>query len=212
MVCINTHVQSFTTINTLSYSSTLIEFLRNYPRTTPVLVLYYYFNFRDESTQTCENFVRSILQQLVQQLSEVPAQLKDLYMQHNSGSLRPSTKKLTACLISVAHELEYPVLLLGDAFDECSQWNPLWDFVSSIARSNCQNLHFLFTSRPEQCIGDCIGSLNIPSVSLVKCRGIASDIDSFIRESLWNSIRFSRISEEGKYKVHQSLTSRANGM
>jgi hypothetical protein len=152
------------------------------------------------------------MQQLVQLLPEVPTPLRDLYAHHSSGLLRPSTKELTTCLIAILNRLEYPVLLLGDAFDECSRWNQLWDFVSSIVRSNCKSLHFLFTSRPEQYIRDCAASLNIPSVNLIECQGITSDIHNFIRETVWNSFQFSRISVEGKYEIQESLTSRAKGM
>jgi hypothetical protein len=205
-------LKGFFTTNTPKYSSNLINHFRNESRMTHALVLFYYFNFRDESTQTCENFVQSIMHQLVHLLPDVPRVLIDLYTHHNSGSLRPSTKELTSCLITILSELDRPVLLLGDAFDECREWNQLWDFISAIVKGSCQSLHFLFTSRPEQYIGDSIASLNIPSIDLVTCIGISQDIESFISENVWNSLRFARISTEGKTEVANSLTTRANGM
>jgi hypothetical protein len=152
------------------------------------------------------------MQQLVYLLPDVPQPLVELYMHHNSGSLRPSTKELTACFISIIGKLTHQVLLLGDAFDECRQWNRLYHFVTAVTRSNCGSLRFLFTSRPEQYIADSVGSLHIPSVDLVKCEGIRGDIESFVRESVWNSHQFSKISEEGKSKIEDDLTERANGM
>jgi hypothetical protein len=156
--------------------------------------------------------VRSIMRQLVYLLPDVPQPLLELYMHHSSGSLRPSTKELTTCLITIISTLTHLVLLLGDAFDECSQWNLLWDFVDAVVESNCEPLHFLFTSRPEQHIEESVGSLHIPSIDLVKCRGIKCDIETFVRESVWNSRRFSKISEEGKCQIEDDLKKRANGM
>jgi hypothetical protein len=156
--------------------------------------------------------VRSIMRQLVHLLPDVPQPLLDLYMQHSSGSLRPSTKELTTCLVTIISTLAHLVLLLGDAFDECSQWNQLSHFVTAVVKSNCASLRFLFTSRPEQYIGDSVGSLHIPSVDLVRCEGITCDIQSFIWENVWNSHRFSRISEEGKSTIEEGLVSRAGGM
>jgi hypothetical protein len=156
--------------------------------------------------------VRSIMQQLVYLLPDVPQPLVELYKDHNSGSLRPSTKELTTCLIAIISKLTHLVLLLGDAFDECTQWNQLWDFVTAVVESNCKILRFLFTSRPEQYIGDSIGSLSIPSVDLTKCKGITRDIQKFVWENVWNSRRFYRISEEGKSMIEDGLMSRADGM
>jgi hypothetical protein len=119
---------------------------------------------------------------------------------------------LTTCLIAIIGELTHLVLLLGDAFDECSQWNHLWDFVDAVVESHCKPLRFLFTSRPEQHIEESVSSLHIPSVDLVKCTGIRCDIQSFVKESVWNSRRFSKISKEGKSKIEDDLTRRANGM
>jgi hypothetical protein len=152
------------------------------------------------------------MQQFVYLLPEVPQPLVELYMHHNSGSLRPSPKELATCFIAIISNLTHLVLLLGDAFDECSQWNHLSHFVTAVVKSNCESLRFLFTSRPEQYIGDSVGSLRIPSVDLVKCRGITRDIQSFVQENVWNSDRFYRISEEGKSMIEDGLTSRAGGM
>jgi hypothetical protein len=103
------------------------------------------------------------------------------------------------------------VRLFGDAFDECTDWNDLWYLLSTTAKTRCQGLRFLFTSRPEEYILDAAGSLDIPSVDL-DCEGINKDIKVFISDSLARDIRFARTSEKGKTLIHDSLISRANGM
>jgi hypothetical protein len=119
---------------------------------------------------------------------------------------------LTTCLLGVIRGLPR-VLLLGDAFDECSQWNTLWRFISEIVNSKTPSLHFLFTGRPEQNIEDVVRSLGIPTLDLSsKATELEVDIDTFVSESLEHDFRFSRISSKGKVLIRDSLTSRANGM
>ena len=171
--------------------------------------LYYFFNFRDTSTQTCENFLRSILSQLLHSLPEIPDSIKELYEQHNSGTLRPSVRNMTRCFITILNTLD-KVRLIGDAFDECTTWNDLWYFLTT-TKSRCSRLCFLFTGRPEVHIREATNSLHIPSVDL-DCQGINKDIETYISDSLVRDIRFVHISEEGKTLIHDSLISRANGM
>jgi hypothetical protein len=173
-------------------------------------VLYYYFNFRSGERQTCENLVRSLMYQLVYILEETPSAVKELYSSHNRGLSRPSIDELTTCLVAVIGTLE-EVHLLGDAFDECSQWNSLSKVVKEFAKSACPSLHFLFTSRPEQHIEDLVGALDIPSVDLT-CEELDRDIEKFVSETLQHDLRFLRIPDDGKTLIHDSLTIRSAGM
>ena len=190
-------------------SSTAIRRLEgdSYDRGIPHL--YYYFNFRDESTQTCENFLRSIISQLLNFLPVIPPPIKDLYLRRNSGKHRPSVKDLTDCFIAIIETLP-EVRLFGDAFDECMDWNNLWHFSSQIAKARSPSLHFLFTSRPERHIRDAVNSLNIPVVDLT-CPEMNFDIKIFVIEQL-DGPQFARISVDGKELVKENLTSRAGGM
>jgi hypothetical protein len=190
-------------------SSNLIRRLQAASRTRKILHIYYFFNFRDPSTQTCENFLRSILFQLLNSLPGTPEAIAELYSRHNSGTLRPSIRDMMDCFIAVVNELD-EVRLFGDAFDECIDWNDLWYFLSTTVKSRCPGLRLLFTGRPEVHILEAANSLDIPSMDL-DCEGIKKDIELYVSESLAD-IRFSRTLEEGKALIHDSLISRANGM
>jgi hypothetical protein len=172
--------------------------------------LYYFFNFRDPLTQTCEGFLRSILLQLLNSLPDIPDAFYELYSQHISGTLRPSVRDMTDCFITVVNTLD-EVRLFGDAFDECADWNDLWYFLSTSVKRRCPGLRLLFTGRPEVHIGDAAGSLHIPSVDL-DCEGIHKDIEAYVSNSLARDIRFARTLDEGKTLIRNSLISRANGM
>jgi hypothetical protein len=195
----------FQTLN----SSTVLTRLREDPSSRHIPHLFYYFNFRDPATETCENFLRSTLSQLLNFLPSVPLPLKELYERSNSGTLRPTTKDLTTCFIDIVKTLE-EVRLFGDGFDECSEWNALWTFLTRVCQSDCRSLRFLFTSRPERDIRDAVYSLNIPFVDLTRPE-MTVDIQKYITERL-ESPRFNRIHAGGRELIRETLTMKAQGM
>jgi hypothetical protein len=99
------------------FSSNLIRRLQVDSRTRKIP--HCFFNFRDTSTQTCENFLQSIFIQLIYSLPDIPDAISELYSRHNSGTLRPSVRDTTDCFIAVVNTLD-EVRLFGDAFDECA--------------------------------------------------------------------------------------------
>jgi hypothetical protein len=190
------------------YSSTVVQHLKDDYDVSQVPVLYYYFNFRDPCTESCENFVRSLLYQFLHYLPDVPPEVRQLYSRNASG--RPSTEEMTTCLIALIKR-EEEVRMLGDAFDECTQWNVLWKFLTKMAKSECPSLRLLFTSRPERQIEDVVNSLGIPSLDLRTV--MDGDIQQFIMETLENSARpICRLPEKAKDLIQENVTSRAGGM
>jgi hypothetical protein len=117
---------------------------------------------------------------------------------------------MTACLVAICKTME-EVRLFGDAFDECSEWNHLWHFLSSLVKSKCSSLRFIFTSRPERNIREAANSLGIPSMDL-RCDGIDQDIERLISDSLADDPRLQGISPDGKILVADKLVSGANAM
>jgi hypothetical protein len=117
---------------------------------------------------------------------------------------------MTDCIIALVNGLD-EVRLFGDAFDECTDWNNLWYLLSTTVKSRCPGLRFLFTGRPEVHIQEAVNALHIPSVDL-DCKGIDTDIEVFVSDSLEREICFAHISEVGKILIRMSLISQANGM
>jgi hypothetical protein len=119
-------------------------------------------------------------------------------------------KEMTTCFIDIVKTLE-EVRLFGDAFDECSQWNALWTFLSKLWKSQCHSLRFLFTSRPERDIRDAVNSLGIASVDLTRSE-TTGDIERYVTEGLEENPRFIRSPIEGRDLIRESLTTKAQGM
>jgi hypothetical protein len=101
------------------------------------------------------------LYQLLHCLPYVPQEVRQLYSRNASG--QPSTEEMTTCLIALIRR-EKEVRILGDAFDECTQWNVLWKFLTRMANSQCPSLRLLFTSRPEREIENAVNALGIPNL------------------------------------------------
>jgi hypothetical protein len=192
------------------FSSTLVNHLAQDSHSKNIPHLYYFFSFRYPSTQTCENFLRSILLQLVISSSDIPLPVKDLYLSHK-GTMEPSMKELTACFVNVVNSLP-EVRLFGDGFDECSQWNSLWHFLSKVSRGRCPSLRFLFASRPEQYIRDAVNTLNISTIDLTLCDEMNKDIVKYVSEVLEDNPRFSKIPIKGRELTYKTLVREADGM
>jgi hypothetical protein len=100
--------------------------------------------------QTCENFLRSILLQLLYSLPDTPLAIIELHSKCNWGTRRPSIEDMTDCFIAIIKTLN-EVWLFGEAFDECVDWNDLWHFLSITVGSKCRGLRFMF--RRDTCDG-----------------------------------------------------------
>jgi hypothetical protein len=118
---------------------------------------------------------------------------------------------MITCFLDIVEPMK-EVRLLGDAFDECNEWNDLWLFLCQISRRKCSSLRFLFTSRPEYRIREVVRALDIPTVDLSSYEEIDADITTFVSDDLQVNPRFSRTSDEGKELIRDSLISRANRM
>jgi hypothetical protein len=117
---------------------------------------------------------------------------------------------MTTCLIALISR-EKEVRILGDAFDECTQWNVLWRFLTRMVKSQCPSLRLLFTSRPEREIEDAVNALTIPTLDLRTA--MDGDIEQFITETLESSARsVSHLPENAKDLIRQHLVRRAGGM
>jgi hypothetical protein len=117
---------------------------------------------------------------------------------------------MTTCLIALIRR-EKEIRMLGDAFDECTQWNVLWKFLTKMAKSQCPSLRLLFTSRPEREIEDAVNALGIPSLDLRTV--MDGDIEQFVMETLENSARpICRLPEKAKNLIRDNLVRRAGGM
>ncbi|KEF62722.1 uncharacterized protein A1O9_00695 [Exophiala aquamarina CBS 119918] len=83
---------------------------------------YIYFNYRRADEQKIDNILSSILKQLCQSLAWIPADLKELYDQHQKYRTRPSLRNIMNTLHAICG-LNTRVFVIVDALDECHDIN-----------------------------------------------------------------------------------------
>jgi hypothetical protein len=87
-----------------------------------VEVAYVYFNFWQQSEQSVEALLASLLKQLTQRQPQMPDKLRKLFDQHQKKVTRPSLDEILDVLHLVISELSR-VFIVVDALDECPTTN-----------------------------------------------------------------------------------------
>src|SRR5947207_3526492 len=115
-----------------------------------VKLVYVYFDYKAQQTQTLTNVVESLLKQLVSQLETVPPELDALYEESIRKITRPETSKLSETLLSLLKG--FCTFAVFDALDECSEKHQakILSLFSDLQKSACR---LLVSSRPHiQCL------------------------------------------------------------
>lgn len=104
-------------------SSIFIDHLKTvFKNKANVGVAYLYCNYRQQQQQHAKDLLSSLLQQLAQGQSSVPAEVKILYGHHRTTQTRPSINEIKDVLKSTI-QLYSRVFIIVDALDECEVLN-----------------------------------------------------------------------------------------
>jgi hypothetical protein len=194
-----------------SYSSALIDTLKN--ASDPPRLAYFYFDFKSSETQTCYSLMRSLVLQLGVSSAE---NLDYLKREHTTptGLMKASETHLSSMLQRLVR-ISGTVFFIIDALDECPEderKGQLFPFLRNLRALDLQNLHFLFTSRPELNIetfmrGFCTHRLNIHGAQSHK-----DDLTRYISSRLYSPDAYQLWPARMKKKAQDILTEKANGM
>lgn len=100
-------------------TSIMIEDLESkFCNDTTAAVVYVYCNFRRKDEQSAEHLLSSLLKQLAQSQSSLPAGVQKLYDKHTPKHTKPSFDEIAKVLQAVALRMSR-VFVLIDALDEC---------------------------------------------------------------------------------------------
>ncbi|KAF2625511.1 hypothetical protein BU25DRAFT_371926, partial [Macroventuria anomochaeta] len=131
-------------------SSTVVEnLLQHCHDDLGTVTVYFYFDFNDAQKQDAELMVRSLLCQLLQQLTTIPRSLDTLFSSCQNEQRQPSLQALLEVLQQTMQDFTQIYIVL-DALDECTQRSELMDVLATVAGWQLQNLHLLMTSRKER--------------------------------------------------------------
>jgi hypothetical protein len=140
-------------------------------------IVYWYFTFKDSSTQKVDQRLRSLVTNLRSRRLDTPKAFQEAYEKANNGQLSPSTESLMAMLNAAIDGFE-EVYIFVDALDECPKSSKEEDWereeflhcIHQICSWQKDSLHLLATSRKETDIQEFFISL---STSLESCRAIS---------------------------------------
>ncbi|KAL4912624.1 hypothetical protein BDW62DRAFT_206335 [Aspergillus aurantiobrunneus] len=145
---------------------------------------YWYFQFNDDKTQSVDNMLRSLIQQLCR--SPLDKSVTKAWEKHSRKNSQPNQESLLAMLGSIVTSMPSDVFVVFDALDECPQTSSQWErqdllsILVDLATKHKENLHILATSRPEQDITAAMG--RFPSVNLEE--RMAKDVEIFVQARL----------------------------
>jgi hypothetical protein len=205
-----------------STSSAIIEDVKKMRETSPALIAYYYFDFKDASKRDLRGVLTSILFQLGNDDDHCQDILYRLFRSCRDGSEQPSDAALVKCLVAMLdHPGQLPIFIIMDALDECpsntgtpSAREEVLDFVEDLVGSNHPTLFLCITSRPEQDIQTVLNPLTSARyrVSLHEEVGQREDINSYVRSFVHKDREIRRWREEDRELVITTLSERAHGM
>jgi hypothetical protein len=186
-------------------SSHVIDHLDTLER---VHVAYFYFDYREQSTQTPFAFVSCLLRQILYRCHSLPKATLPLYRRLREKKPLPTWKELTRTLVEVCDEVTNAFLVF-DALDECDEdvnreaiLEILKDMIASSAR-------LFITSRP-QCVDIKLALDVCPQVTVEATR---EDIHAFVTRKLDESARMKTIIQ-GQLRdlVIRTIVEKSQGM
>ncbi|RBA12730.1 hypothetical protein FPRO05_04180 [Fusarium proliferatum] len=133
---------------TILTSIVINELMTRFGDDDTVGIAFIYGNYRQRDEQRLDHLLKSLLKQLVQGQSSIPASVKSLYDKHKVGKTRPSSEEISTTLQSVV-ALFTRVHIIVDALDELNAIDSCRNrFLEEILKVQAQgSAKFFATSR-----------------------------------------------------------------
>jgi hypothetical protein len=172
-------------------------------------VVYFYFDFNDQTKQEVAGFLRSILAQLTSRDLNSFATAEWLYSQADSGKEQASRDDLCVALLSMLKQRQ--VYLIVDALDECCQRDEMLDILLRISTECSEMTNILITSREERdiiLVLDKIASKNVQIQNTL----VDADIRTYVASCLTNNRKLRTWPEPTKKEIEDAMAKGAQGM
>jgi hypothetical protein len=203
-----------------STSSSVVEDLKTSRKAGLASIVFFYFDFKDESKKNAHGALSSLLVQLAAQSDPYSEILSALYSEHDAGSMQPSDDALKMTFKSMlAVPNQAPIYIVIDALDECpnSVGTPtprenVLSFVEWLSELCDLNLWVCVTSRPEADIEVILKPLASRTVSLHGETGQQEDITNYIKWFVNSDPKARKWRKQDKELVIERLSEQADGM
>jgi hypothetical protein len=184
---------------------------------TRSIVVYFYFDFSDPLKRTPDSMIRSIITQLVQNVSVIPDAVAVLFSLLESSNRQGSVEEY---LIALQYLVQvFPrVFLVLDALDECDRQGTgvkeLRKILKTITQWNIKTLHLIITSRRERDIESWLDGL-VRSPNIISLQGdiVDKDIQLYVRDRIDNDEYFKKWKRYPRLQVEiENALKGAHGM
>lgn len=189
-------------------SSTIVENVEVRNRTTRTAIVYFFFSFSDESKQTLDYMLRSLISQLAGWDKSTYAHLLKLFGTSRNGHVQPQTIMLEETFNQMASEPQDVIVVL-DALDESKDRHDLLRWITSSSSQTCR---FILTSRSERDIEERFASwLSSSRTVTLESNLVGDDIEAYVRYTLEEEEHLSRWKSMHK-EIANTLVDKAAGM
>jgi hypothetical protein len=163
----------FLTISVLTYRSIAVDYIND----QTAKVIYIYFDYKSQQNQTCIDIARSLLRQLLSQLTTIPNNITDYFEECISQSRTPDIDIIVENLMSLSSvSLVYAIF---DAMDECRENN--LSKVLEVFNKLQKSFRLLISTRHHlvQNLRD-----NISNIELIDIKADMNDMENYVRKRL----------------------------
>ena len=183
-------------------------------------IIFFYFDFKDESKKNAHGALSSLLTQLAALSDPYSEILSALYSEHDAGSKQPTDDELRESFRNMlAAPDQAPIYIVIDALDECpnstgtpSPRENVLRLVEWIMELRYSNLWVSVTSRPERDIAAVLQPLASHTISLHNEPGQKEDITNYINWFVNSDPKARKWRKQDKELVIEKLSERADGM
>ena len=187
--------------------SLVVDQLRDYFEGQNVAVLHLYFNYRDQTDQSSEKTIASLLKQLAIATQHLPKPIFELYRKLKTQERRPQLQDLEQAFSLTCQSIDR-VFVVVDALDECDTKNRK-AFLRSL--SNLQGdrpLSIFMTSRSYE---DYVNQL-FGSCPRMKIQAHESDLRVYVSRQVENSNDVDGVDEQFKKEIIEKVVHGAHNM
>ncbi|THX50617.1 Pfs, NACHT and ankyrin domain protein [Aureobasidium pullulans] len=189
-------------------SSTIVEHLK---QDTKSVVVFFYFDFSDTTSQSVGHMLRSLIKQLCFEMRYMRETLDQMYTEHADGSLEPSERSLEDTLTIMLGKVDNVSIVL-DALDESNSTPRLLDFLKRLVKSERTTCRLLVTSRQDTSVGQ--NWVQSENKIMIQADELDADIAAYIHYRVRDNNGMRRWCDrpEVQESIEEKLVEKANGM
>lgn len=183
---------------------------------TRSILLYFFFDFRDDKKQSLEQMALSLADQLYRQDTIFQQSLYSHFEANDNCNMKPKAELLLEMILTALRTTDCKAYLLLDAVDECTvPRQNLLAWIKKVAVSANDKIHLLATSRKEADIDVILGRPDVmEQIIAVQKDVVDKDIRAYIIHRLRTDDGFQRWKhwEDIQQMIRGSLMKMSDGM